>query len=523
MFSAQALVCCLVLHGATRMELVEFTAPWCGACRQMEVTVDRLAAAGIPVRKINVDLHRDWAEKMGIQGLPTFMLVADGKEVSRIKGGTSYQDLVQLAAPIARNAQEEAQQVIRSQSPAPQSPASRFGGALAKLTKFGQRPDSPCNCQGACVCNAGGTHDARQVTLSTPNAAVGIPASLTSPSPARSSTSIDVADRAIANALNSSVRLKIGDPDGFSYGTGTIVDVHDGEALVLTCGHIFRSSQGKGSIMCDLFVGPIPISVPGELVDYDLRRDVGLVSLRPGVPVTAMQIGGAGQVPHEGERVFAVGCDRGADPSVIRNRVLAVNRYHGPANLVVGGRPIDGRSGGGLFNERGALIGVCNAADQVDDEGLYAALGPIHAQLDAVNLGHLYRNKGSHLLASQPAAVRQPAAETHPAAGQNPTTPQPGDALAAVLSPSTAGTMVAPAVFDSTTGNGSGTEVICIVRARGQTGEGNQVLVLEHPSPQLLDQLTREYNRRGPHVNTDLHSPRVGRIATPPAEPALIR
>ena len=76
-----------------------------------------------------------------------------------------------------------------------------------------------------------------------------------------------------------------------------------------------------------------------------------------------------------------------------------MNRYHGPANLVVSRRPVDGRSGGGLFNKRGVLIGVCNAADNVDDEGLYAALGPIHAEFDAAGLGFIYRQQ-------QPAIAR---------------------------------------------------------------------------------------------------------------------
>ena len=75
--------------------------------------------------------------------------------------------------------------------------------------------------------------------------------------------------------IESSVRLTIGDPQGFSYGSGTLIDARSGEALVLTCGHIFRDSQGKGDISIDLLGPGAPQKVPGRIVSYDLKNDVG--------------------------------------------------------------------------------------------------------------------------------------------------------------------------------------------------------------------------------------------------------
>ena len=54
-------------------------------------------------------------------------------------------------------------------------------------------------------------------------------------------------------ALQATVRVRVTDPDGTSKGTGTIIDLHGDEALILTCGHIFRASQGSGQIEVDLF------------------------------------------------------------------------------------------------------------------------------------------------------------------------------------------------------------------------------------------------------------------------------
>ena len=68
--------------------------------------------------------------------------------------------------------------------------------------------------------------------------------------------------------------------------------------------------------------------------------------------------------------MFSIGCDHGADPSVLRGRLKQVNKYLGPENITVQGRPTEGRSGGGLFSYDGKLIGVCNAADPEIDEGL---------------------------------------------------------------------------------------------------------------------------------------------------------
>ena len=54
------------------------------------------------------------------------------------------------------------------------------------------------------------------------------------------------------------------------------------------------------------------------------------------------------------------------------------------------GRPVDGRSGGGLFTPSGQLIGVCNAAAVDFDEGIYSSLDTIYWQIEKVNLAHLF-------------------------------------------------------------------------------------------------------------------------------------
>ena len=79
--------------------------------------------------------------------------------------------------------------------------------------------------------------------------------------------------------LAASVRVRVEDPQGHSCGSGTIIDANAaGDALVLTCGHLFRDSQGTGKIEIDVFGSSPAVHLPGRLVGYDLERDVGLVA-----------------------------------------------------------------------------------------------------------------------------------------------------------------------------------------------------------------------------------------------------
>ena len=218
--------------------------------------------------------------------------------------------------------------------------------------------------------------------------------------------------------LAASVRIRVEDPQGHSCGSGTIIGVLDsGDAVVLTCGHLFRDSKGEGKIDIDVY-GPAPAArVPGRLVTYDLERDVALLVFRPQGPVTAARVAPPGYPVRGGDTVASVGCNNGENPTVQHSQINSLDRFldpvsqrggvaagpHAPWNLQVAGQPVVGRSGGGLFSADGQVIGVCNAAEPVDHEGLFAALGSIQAALDQQGLSALYK---------QPAA----SPETAPAA-----------------------------------------------------------------------------------------------------------
>jgi thioredoxin 1 len=69
--------------------VVDFWAPWCGPCKMVDPVLKKIAkeySGKLLVAKVNTDENPQWATKYGVQGIPTMLLVADGKIVHRQVG-----------------------------------------------------------------------------------------------------------------------------------------------------------------------------------------------------------------------------------------------------------------------------------------------------------------------------------------------------------------------------------------------------------------------------------------------------
>jgi thioredoxin 1 len=83
--------------------VVDFWAPWCGPCRAIAPTLDKLAGeyeGRLTIAKVNTDEDQRYAGMLGIQGIPTLIIFKGGKEINRLVGSrpeSAYREIFDKA------------------------------------------------------------------------------------------------------------------------------------------------------------------------------------------------------------------------------------------------------------------------------------------------------------------------------------------------------------------------------------------------------------------------------------------
>lgn len=77
--------------------LVDFSASWCGPCRMMEPVLEELSSK-IKVLKVDIDELEELTRKLGIMSVPTMIIYKDGKEVKKVIGYHSLDEMEQAIA-----------------------------------------------------------------------------------------------------------------------------------------------------------------------------------------------------------------------------------------------------------------------------------------------------------------------------------------------------------------------------------------------------------------------------------------
>ena len=78
---------------STTPVIVDVWAPWCGPCRQVAPSLEKIATdydGKVVVAKVNTDEDSQWAQQFEVSGIPTMLFVADGKVVYRQVGAVPF-------------------------------------------------------------------------------------------------------------------------------------------------------------------------------------------------------------------------------------------------------------------------------------------------------------------------------------------------------------------------------------------------------------------------------------------------
>ena len=258
--------------------------------------------------------------------------------------------------------------------------------------------------------------------------------------------------------------------------------------------------------MVDVFRDGEVLKYPAEIIGGDHDADVAFLKIQNASPLPTAPIASQLRLQRQ-ESVFSIGCNNGDLPTRLNMKVIEVDRYEGPQNIVCTNDPVQGRSGGGIFNTKGELVGVCSGAFRKAKEGLYTGVRPIRDLALQHKLSYLTAVPNSPFKTAQvPSAPPpdtnafedndifdelfeenpSPFSETDRLEGApvfNDTAPQEmPDPFATSAPPETAFASVI---------NSAPTEITVIIDSKDPT-KGKRVVVIPRPSPWLLKLLTGE-------------------------------
>jgi thioredoxin 1 len=73
-------------------KILRFTASWCGPCKMLAKNLESVKSE-MPIEVVDIDVHPEVATEFGIRGVPTLVMIEDGKENKRLVGMRSLKEL----------------------------------------------------------------------------------------------------------------------------------------------------------------------------------------------------------------------------------------------------------------------------------------------------------------------------------------------------------------------------------------------------------------------------------------------
>ena len=70
-----------------------FTADWCQPCKKVKPIIEEMKKEGFQFQMIDADYEQLLVKQFKVSSIPTFILLEDGKELSRISGAKTRGEL----------------------------------------------------------------------------------------------------------------------------------------------------------------------------------------------------------------------------------------------------------------------------------------------------------------------------------------------------------------------------------------------------------------------------------------------
>jgi thiol-disulfide isomerase/thioredoxin/S1-C subfamily serine protease len=474
--------------------LLDFTASYCGPCQQMLPIVQRLEGEGFPVQRIDTTEHPELLQKFRVNGIPTFILLKDGKEVWRKVGLTPEHELRDVLDRVgagkesrqsttANASQPEIEVPARSDRSSPDNELSQADPMPTATSSGNRREDGTLGgfFRGLLKGNADGSREFPTFRGQDP------------------SSDVELNDL-LRNAAAATVRVKVTGKRLQDVGTGTIIHSTTGESIVLTCAHIFLGQQKDALVEVEMFQETKVVKFPAQVVSGDHNSDLAILKIRTTSQMPFVPVMSEPAAVTVNQALISFGCNKGGTPTSLATQVLEINKWKGPSNVTCEIDPVQGRSGGGLFTMDGELVAVCSAADREVKTGLYMSHNAImdllkRSKMEYVTVTRSVSGEDAAMAFQEGRSVRDGSSArpevTADAVPANPAA-NPGFDVPEETSPSKPEVAVVPEFEDNMpTMAGNGTSVTVVIEPKGPGGK-KRTVVIPNATPWLIELLTGE-------------------------------
>ena len=505
------------------VELLDFTASYCQPCRQMLPVIQRMEQDRFNVRRVDISEEPDLSAKFKITGVPTLIVMVEGREVQRFVGLTSESVLRNAMLKATRDLQEKRGIV----TPPPDSPTEPLRADSPESSPESSPDASPSTNPGIRTTEA--TTPPRRSLTDVFSRVFGSgqksPGVIRGQSPANEQP---LSGLVLAAAATVRVQVEGRSTEGGravrEVGTGTIIHSAPTETLVLTCAHFFLNLQKTGStVTVEVFENGEPQAFAATVLGGSHTLDLAVVRIVPKRVFPAIAIASTAPKVDPGLQLVSFGCDAGRPPGRLDTELIAVNRYLGADNLVCSKDPASGRSGGGLYTSSGTLVGVCSCADREKSQGLYMAWKSVQALIQELQLERVL--EGAEEPSQSPADDSESLVELDAAQEDvEPLLQEPAEEEAVTAAEPAAGMALE---FDPLATDTEGTEEVAVAAGPEVTiiidektpGSQKKVIVIPRATPWLMEMLTGE-GRGEDSATSQRRAAPARRSATPAARAA---